>query len=169
MELSHQPDIDVELPFVHPSPGCVHLKIRSKMKHENIIWNPGTKNWFCTKCGRTSDLINFTDAQMELDQYECNLPASKISGAAPGTETIRLMRKPYKMTLRKERSGSRFVARTDEDKTVIELELFHDTVPALKPLSVGFELLSGTTLTQAKTLVDAMNERIVGIIVAPKE
>jgi hypothetical protein len=42
-------------------------------------------------------------------------------------------------------------------------------VPALKPLSVGFELLSGTTLTQAKTLVDAMNERIVGIIVAPKE
>jgi hypothetical protein len=115
------------------------------------------------------DLINIMDAQMELDQYECNLPASEISGAAPGTETIRLMRKPYKMTLRKERSGSRFVARTDDDKTVIELELFHDTVPALKPLSVGFELLSGTTLAQAKTLVDAMNERIVGIIVVPKD
>jgi hypothetical protein len=45
------------------------------------------------------------------------------------------------MTLRKERSGSRFVARTDDDKAVIELQLFHDTVPALKPLSVGFELL----------------------------
>jgi hypothetical protein len=92
-----------------------------------------------------------------------------MSGSAPGTETIRLMRKPYKMTLRKERSGSRFVARTDEGKATIELELFHDTVPALKPLSVGFELLSGTTLEQAKKLVDAMNERIVGIVVAPKE
>jgi hypothetical protein len=138
-------------------------------KHENIVWNPGTENWFCQKCGRTSDRLTVQEAQMELDQYECNLPASDISGAAPGTETIGLMRKPYKMTLRKERSGSRFVARTDEGKTVIELELFHDTVPALNPLSVGFELLGGTTLEQAKKLVDAMNERIVGIVVVPKE
>jgi hypothetical protein len=139
------------------------------MRHENIVWNPGTENWFCQKCGRTSDQQTVQEAQLELDQYECNLPASEISGAAPGTETIRLMRKPYKMTLRKERSGSRFVARADEGKTVIELELFHDTVPALKPLSVGFELLGGTTLEQTKKLVDTMNERIVGIIVVPKE
>jgi hypothetical protein len=139
------------------------------MRHENIVWNSGIKNWFCTKCGRTSDQVSIADAEMELDQYDCSLPASDISGVAPGTETIRLMRKPYKMTLRKERSGSRFVARTEEGKTVIELELFHDTVPALKPLSLGFELLSGTTLDQAKKLVDVMNERIVGIVVAPKE
>ena len=139
------------------------------MKHENIIWNPGTENWFSTKCGRTSDRLAIQEAETELDQYDCNLPVSDISGSAPGTETIRLMRKPYKMTLRKERSGSRFVARTDEGKTVIGLELFHDTVPALKPLSVGFELLSGTTLEQAKKLVDDMNERIVGIVVVPKE
>jgi hypothetical protein len=139
------------------------------MKHENIVWNPGTENWFCQKCGRTCDELTIQAAQMELDQYECDLPASDISGAAPGTETIRLMRKPYKMTLRKERSGSRFVARTDESTTVIELELFHDTVPALKSLSVGFELLGGTTLEQAKKLVDTMNERIVGIVVVPKE
>jgi len=139
------------------------------MKHENIIWNPATENWFCKKCGRTSDQLSVEEAQGELDQHECNVPSSEISGSAPGTETIRLMRKPYKMTLRKERSGSRFVARTDEGKAVIQLELFHDTVPALKPLSVGFELLGGTTPEQAKALVDAMNERIVGVIVAPKE
>jgi hypothetical protein len=72
------------------------------------------------------------------------------------------------MTPRTERSGSRFVARTDEGKPVIQLELFHDTVSGLKALSVGFELLSGTTLEQAKALMDTMNERTVGVIVALK-
>ena len=65
------------------------------------------------------------------------------------------------MTLGTERSGSRFVKRTGDGKPVIQLELFHDTA-----LSVGFELLTGTTLEQAKALVDTMNERIE--IVAPK-
>jgi hypothetical protein len=72
------------------------------------------------------------------------------------------------MTLGIERSGSRFVARTGDGKPVIQLELFHDTVSGLKALSVGFELLTGTTLEQAKALVDTMNERIVGVIVTPK-
>jgi hypothetical protein len=139
------------------------------MKHENIIWNPATEDWFCTKCGRTSDQVTIEEAQTELNQHECNVPSSDISGSAPGTETIRLMRKPYKMTLRKERSGSRFVMRTEEGKAVIQLEPFHDTVPALKTISVGFELLSGITPEQATTLVDTMNERIVGVIVSPKE
>lgn len=72
------------------------------------------------------------------------------------------------MTLKTERSGSRFVAKTDEGKPVIQLELFHDTVSSLRSLSLGLELLSGTTLEQARTLVDAMNERIIGVIVTPK-
>ena len=86
----------------------------------------------------------------------------------PGTETTRLIRKPYKMTLRTERSGSRFLVTSYEGKPVIQLDLFHDTVAGLKSLSVGFELLSGTTLEQARALVDVMNERIVGVIVTPK-
>ena len=72
------------------------------------------------------------------------------------------------MTLQTERSGSRFVANTNEGKPVIQLELFHDTVSSLRSLSLGLELLSGTTLQQARTLVDAMNERIIGVIVTPK-
>ena len=48
------------------------------------------------------------------------------------------------MTLKTERSGSRFVAKTDEGKPVIQLELFHDTVSSLRSLSLGLELLSGT-------------------------
>ena len=51
---------------------------------------------------------------------------------------------------------------------MIQLELFHDTVSGMRAISVGFELLSGVALDQAKILVDAMNERIVGVVVTPK-
>jgi len=47
--------------------------------------------------------------------------------------------------------------------------LFHDSVPALKFLIVGFEVLSGTTPVQLKALLDVMNERIVGTMVTPTE
>jgi hypothetical protein len=50
---------------------------------------------------------------------------------------------------------------------IVQLELFHETVPRLKGFEVGFEVLSGT-LEQARTLVDAVNERIVGVIVTPR-
>jgi hypothetical protein len=72
------------------------------------------------------------------------------------------------MTPQTERSGSRFIAKTDEGKPVIELQLFHDTVAGLKSITVGFEMLSGTTLEQSRTLVDKMNERIIGVVVTAK-
>jgi hypothetical protein len=71
------------------------------------------------------------------------------------------------MTPKTERSGCRFIAKTDGAKPVIQLELFYDTVPGLRSLSAALELRSGTTLERARTLVDKMNERIVGVIVAP--
>ena len=109
------------------------------------------------------------DARTSLDQYECTIPAVEVSRSVPGTETKRLMRKPYKMTLKTERSGSRFVAaRTADGNPSIRLELFHDSVPSLKHLIVGFEVLSGTTPAQLKALLDVMNERIVGTTVTPK-
>ena len=73
------------------------------------------------------------------------------------------------MTLRTERSGGRFVAKADDGTPVIQLELFHDTVPGLKAISIAFELLRGTTVQEAKALVEAMNERIVGVIVTAKD
>jgi hypothetical protein len=139
------------------------------MKHLNIGWNPATKEWFCAKCGRTSDDANVHDAHKELDQYECQVPSVESPRAAPGTETKRLIRKPFNMTLRAERSGCRFaVAKTDEGKPVIQLELFHDTVSHLRSLTIGFEVLGGVIPEQARTLVDLMNEKIVGVIVTPK-
>ena len=73
------------------------------------------------------------------------------------------------MTLKTARSGIRFVvANTDDGKPLIRLELFNDTVAGLSSISVGLELLSGTTLEVARTLAEVMNERIVGVIVTPK-
>ena len=65
-----------------------------------------------------------------------------------------------------ERGGCRFVvAKTDDGKPMIQLELFHDTVSVLRSVKVEFEVLSGTSVEQARILVGAMNEMILGVIV----
>jgi hypothetical protein len=66
-----------------------------------------------------------------------------------------------------ERGGCRFVVTTDDGKPQIRLELFHDTVSSLRSTKVEFEVLSGTTADQARILVGAMNEMILGVIVTP--
>ena len=67
-----------------------------------------------------------------------------------------------------ERGGCRFVVtKTDDGKPMIQLELFHDTVSVLRSVKVEFEVLSGTSVEQARILVGAMNEMIVGVIVTP--
>jgi hypothetical protein len=107
------------------------------------------------------------DAQLRLEGQECVIPSVEAPRAAPGTETVRLIKKPFRMNLRIERSGCRFAVRTTDSVPAIDLELFHD-VPSIETISVSFELLSGVSLEQAKTLVNAMNERIVGVAVFPK-
>lgn len=140
------------------------------MKHEQIRWNLGTNEWYCTRCGRSSGAASEDEARAKLEQYECVVPSVEVAGSVPGTETVRLIRKPYKMTLRKERSACRFVvSRTDENKPFVGVELFHDTIPSLKPLTLGFEVLSGTTPEQLQALSDTMNERLVGLVVTAKD
>ena len=138
------------------------------MKHLNVRWNPATNEWFCPKCGHTSDHASVDAAHVELDQYECEI-SSEGPIAAAGTETTPLIKKRFNMTVKRERGGCRFVVtQTDEGKPVIQLQLFHDSVPMLSSVSIGFEVLSGISVQQARTLVDAMNEKIVGIIVGSK-
>jgi len=48
------------------------------MKHVTILWNPATQEWFCTKCGRTSDHSNVQYAREEVDEYDCEVPAVEI-------------------------------------------------------------------------------------------
>jgi hypothetical protein len=86
------------------------------MKHLVIRWNPATQEWFCIKCGRTSDHISEEDARVELDQHDCQLPSQGTS-PPPGTETVRLIRKPYKMTPKAENAVRDSVGKgaTEED------------------------------------------------------
>ncbi|MBV9572547.1 MAG: hypothetical protein JOY93_00725 [Acidobacteriales bacterium] len=65
-----------------------------------------------------------------------------------------------------ERGACRLVAVAGQDgKPVIRVELFHQTVPFLANTTLEFELLGGTTLQQAKTLAESINDRIVGLAV----
>ena len=65
-----------------------------------------------------------------------------------------------------ERGGCRFIAaKTADGNPTIAVQLFH-TVPSLSSASIAFELLSGTTLAQAKALAEAMSERILAIVIA---
>ena len=71
------------------------------------------------------------------------------------------------MSTQTQRSGCRFKATNGPDgKPVIQLELFHQTVSLLGGATIEFELLSGTSLAQAKNLSDAANERILNVVVS---
>jgi hypothetical protein len=72
------------------------MKVLEMTQHLNVAWNPGTKEWFCTTCGRTSAHASAQEAQVELDVHECRIPSVEVSPTAPGTKTMRLMKKPYK-------------------------------------------------------------------------
>lgn len=42
--------------------------------HKDLRWNPATKEWFCAKCGRTSQQAGKQRACRELERYKCELP-----------------------------------------------------------------------------------------------
>lgn len=64
------------------------------------------------------------------------------------------------------RSGCSFSAdKTVDGKARINLKLFHDTIPALAGSAIEFELLTGTTVEQARRLVETMNERILSVTI----
>ena len=48
---------------------------------------------------------------------------------------------------------------------IVEVRPHHDTISALRGVQVGFELLNGITLEQAKKIVDVLNENVIGVSV----
>jgi len=48
---------------------------------------------------------------------------------------------------------------------MVEVRPHHDTISALRGVQVGFELLNGITLEQAKKVVDVLNENVIGVLV----
>jgi hypothetical protein len=67
-----------------------------------------------------------------------------------------------------EKSGVAFNINRSGGPIVIELCLHHETISALKGVHIGFELLNGIGLEQAKRIVEALNENVIGLLVTPK-
>ena len=44
-----------------------------KTDHPDIRWNPDLKEWYCAKCGLTSDHVAEHDAVAEMAAFECCL------------------------------------------------------------------------------------------------
>ena len=70
------------------------------MKHSKIVWNFNTRQWFCKACGRTSDQVMQHDAHREIEQFDCQLPYVETVDTRPGSETVGLIKKPFKMELK---------------------------------------------------------------------
>jgi hypothetical protein len=67
-----------------------------------------------------------------------------------------------------EKSGVAFSINRSGGPIVIELRLHHETISALKGVHIGFELLNGIGLEQAKKIVEALNENVIGLLVTSK-
>ena len=48
------------------------------MPHEDIRWNPALEEWFCVRCGRTSDHVAEERARKEIDEFECMLRSVEV-------------------------------------------------------------------------------------------
>jgi hypothetical protein len=69
-------------------------------------------------------------------------------------------------TTKIERASVGFSIGRQSGPITVEVRPHHDTVSALRDVQIGFELLNGITLAQAKKLVDALNENVIGLLVA---
>ena len=47
------------------------------VKHAEIRWNPELQEWFCVRCGLTSDHITKENAETEMEFFDCSLPIPK--------------------------------------------------------------------------------------------
>ena len=67
-----------------------------------------------------------------------------------------------------EKAGISFSISRPGGPIIIELRLHHDTISALRGVQVGFELLNGISLEQAKKLLEVLNENVIGVLVTAK-
>ena len=49
------------------------------------------------------------------------------------------------------------------------VQLLHETIPALRSVVVGFDLLGGIQVEQAKKLADLLNEYVLNVFVTATE
>jgi hypothetical protein len=68
-------------------------------------------------------------------------------------------------TTKIERAGVGFGIGRQGGPIVIEVRPHHDTISSLRGVQVGFELLNGITLEQAKKILEVLNENVIGVLV----
>jgi hypothetical protein len=67
--------------------------------------------------------------------------------------------------LKTERSNCRFAVQGSEGKSLLVVQLYQDTIPALNGSSIGFDLLGGTQIEAAKKLAGMLNEHVLDMFV----
>ncbi|MGA2003515.1 MAG: hypothetical protein ABSG70_09040 [Terriglobales bacterium] len=68
------------------------------------------------------------------------------------------------------RSNCRFgVQKTADGKSLLVVQLYQETLPALKGSTIGFDLLNGVRPEAAKTLADTLNEHVLDMFITVKE
>jgi hypothetical protein len=68
-----------------------------------------------------------------------------------------------------ERSNCRFtVQQAGDGKPLLVVELYQETIPALRKTVCGFDLLGGTRVEEAKKLAEVLNERVLDMFVTCK-
>jgi len=68
-----------------------------------------------------------------------------------------------------ERSNCRFIVQQSEGKAVLVVQLFQDTIPVLRQVLFGFDLLGGMRTEDAKRLADMLNEHVLDLFVTSNE
>jgi hypothetical protein len=63
-----------------------------------------------------------------------------------------------------ERSNCHFaVPRTSDGKPVLVVQLYQDSIPSLKGTTLGFDLLGGIGVEQAKKVAEMLNEHVLDL------
>ena len=69
-----------------------------------------------------------------------------------------------------EHSTCRFTVRqTADGKPFIIVQLYQYTIPLLREVLLGFDLLGGTRVEEAKKLAEVLNERVLDMFVTCEE
>jgi len=65
-----------------------------------------------------------------------------------------------------ERSNCRFtVERASDGKPILVVELSQDTIPMLRQVLIGFDLLGGMRIEDGKKLAEMLNEHVLDLFV----
>ena len=60
--------------------------------HTDVRWNPELQEWFCAKCGQTSDHKEREDAVREMETFDCSIHGTTVARLG---EKERLLRVHY--------------------------------------------------------------------------